>query len=104
MERGTLIVRRSLARQIGANGWQAATPKMARSRSTLPLPATARGALLRQRGRQDQAHAAAGEAWQDVDGLIFTDAADRHLRPEGVSYAFQKARTAAGLPKCDCMT
>jgi len=94
---GTLTVRRSLAKAIGG-GWALAQPKSARSRRTIPLPALARSALLRQQERQRAAHEAVGSAWQDRDGLVFTDAVGRPLRPEGVSYAFQKARAAAGLP------
>ncbi len=94
---GTLTVRRSLAKAMGG-GWALAQPKSARSRRTIPLPALARSALLRQQERQRAAHEAVGSAWQDRDGLVFTDAVGRPLRPEGVSYAFQKARAAAGLP------
>jgi len=93
----TLTVRRSLA-LAADGGWTLAQPKSARSRRTIPLPALARDALMRERGRQAIARAAAGDAWQDRDGLAFTDAVGRPLRPEGVSAAFQRAREAAGLP------
>lgn len=94
---GTLTVRRSLARATGG-GWALAEPKSARSRRTIPLPATARAALDRQKVRQDALRAAAGTAWQDRDDLVFTDAIGRPMRPEGVSVAFGKAREAAGVP------
>ena len=95
---GTLTVRRSLAKATDG-GWALAQPKSARSRRTIPLPGLARSALLRQQERQRTAREAVGTAWQDRgDGLVFTDAVGRPLRPEGVSYAFQKAREAAGLP------
>jgi len=98
LKAGTLTVRRSLAKAIGG-GWALAQPKSARSRRTIPLPGLARSALLRQQERQRTAREAAGSAWQDRgDGLVFTDAVGRPLRPEGVSLAFQKARQAAGLP------
>jgi integrase len=79
-------------------GWELAQPKSSRSRRTIPLPAVARAALTHQRERQDAARIAAGTAWQDRYGLVFTDAVGRPLRPEGVSAAFQHAREAAGLP------
>jgi integrase len=79
-------------------GWALAQPKSARSRRTIPLPALARDALTRERARQKVARAAAGDAWQNRDKLVFTDAIGRPLRPEGVSAAFQRAREAAGLP------
>lgn len=97
LDAGTLAVRRSLA-MAGAGGWELAQPKSSHSRRTIPLPGLARAALRRQEERQEAARAAAGEAWQDRDGLVFTDAVGRPLRPEGVSAAFQRAREAAGLP------
>ena len=98
MDAGTLTVRRSLARAQGG-GWALAQPKSTRSRRTIPLPAVARDALRRQRVRQDAARTAAGSAWQDRDGLAFTDAIGRPLGPGGVSAAFQRGREAAGVPR-----
>lgn len=94
---GALSVRRSMARDA-SGGWSTAEPKSARSRRTIPLPATARVALDRQRERQDANRTAAGSAWQDRDGLVFTDSVGRPLLPEFVSHAFAKSRTAAGVP------
>jgi integrase len=95
---GTLAVRRSLA--LAQNGaWQLAEPKSARSRRTIPLPSVTRDALERRRVVQEADRTAAGTAWQDLDGLIFTDVLGRPMRPEGVSAAFQKAREAASLPR-----
>jgi integrase len=93
----TLTVRRSLA-LTAAGGWALAQPKSARSRRTIPLPALARGALVREQARQAIARTAASDAWQDRENLVFTDALGRALRPEGVSMAFQRAREAVGLP------
>jgi integrase len=95
---GRLTVRRSLALAHG-NGWELAEPKSARSRRTIPLPARAQLALEVQRTRQRFARNAAGDAWQDRAGLVFTDAVGRPLRPEAVSRAFGKARDAAGVPR-----
>ncbi len=95
---GRLTVRRSLARAQG-NGWELAQPKSARSRRTIPLPARARQAVETQRTRQRFAQNAAGSAWQDRDGLVFTDAVGRPLAPERVSREFGKARDAAGVPR-----
>jgi integrase len=95
---GRLTVRRSLARGYG-NGWSLAEPKSARSRRTIPLPARARQALETQRTRQRFAQNAAGTAWANRDGLVFTDAAGRPLRPEAVSRDFGKARDRAGVPR-----
>ncbi len=95
---GRLTVRRSLARAHD-NGWELAEPKSARSRRTIPLPARARQAIETQRTRQRFAEKAAGTAWANRDGLLFTDAAGRPLRPEAVSRDFGKARDLAGVPR-----
>ncbi len=92
-----LTVRRTLARAAGT-GWALAEPKSTKSRRTIPLAAVAVDALRRQADRQDKARDAAGSAWQDRDGLVFTDAAGRPIIPESVSHAFHRARIAAGLP------
>lgn len=95
---GRLTVRRSLARAHG-NGWALAEPKSARSRRTIPLPARARQAIETQRTRQRFAENAAGTAWANRDGLVFTDAVGRPLRPEAVSRDFGKARDRTGVPR-----
>jgi integrase len=95
---GTLRVRRSLAKDKDG-GWSLAEPKSARSRRTIPVPVRARQALETQRTRQRFAKAAGGSAWQDRDGLVFTDAVGRPLRPEAVSREFGKARDRAGVPR-----
>jgi integrase len=94
---GNLTVRRSLS--WTPTGWALSEPKTARSRRTLLLPLVARRALETQRTRQAFARRAAGSAWQDRDGLVFTDAAGRPLRPEYVSRDFGPARDAAGVPR-----
>jgi integrase len=94
---GTLTVRRSLAEAPG-HRWALADPKSARSRRTLPLPELAKQAIERQRRLQEGDRAAAGTAWQDRDGLIFTDPAGRPLDPRNASHAFQVARGRLELP------
>ena len=93
----SLTVRRSLARADG-KGYALAEPKTRRSRRTVMLPTIAREALARQRERQDQAKGAAGSAWQDRDGLVFTDAIGRPLSPTVVSHGFREVADALGLP------
>jgi integrase len=95
---GTLVVRRTLGRDAG-NRLALAEPKSARSRRTLPLPARARAALSTERSRQRFRQAAAGPAWQDRDGLVFTDAVGRPLDPSKVSRDFGRARDGAGVPR-----
>lgn len=98
---GTLTVRRALAR-----GWDGkptlGTPKSDRSRRTIALPGIAREALDRQRIRQASARAAAGGAWQDRDGLVFTDSIGRPLGGRYITPALRSALTRAGLPRIRC--
>lgn len=93
---GSLTVHRSLAR-ADAGGYALAEPKTKRSRRTVMLPAIATAALERQRARQDTAKAGTGSAWQDRDGLVFTDAIGRQLGPTVVSHAFRVAADTIGL-------
>jgi integrase len=97
LEAGTLVVRRALARAWDG-GWELAEPKTARSRRTVSLPVVARQAFGRQRGLQDAARAAVGSAWQDRDGLVFTDAVGRPLRGYNVTRTFHDMLRKAGLP------
>jgi integrase len=94
--RGTLTVRRSLARAWDG-GYQLAEPKTGRSRRTVNLPAAAIDALRREQREQSAAREAVGIAWQDRLGLIFTDAVGRPLYPTAVHRAFRELLTAAGL-------
>jgi len=97
----TLTVRRSLSR-----GWDGrlalGSPKSDRSRRTIALPAVARDALARQRTRQDAARAAAGTAWQDRDGLVFTDAIGRPRTARSITPALRSALARAALPPIRC--
>jgi integrase len=93
----TLTVRRSLARSWQAPGWELAEPKTDRSRRTIHLPDRAAKALREQRERQDAERAGAGADWQDVDGLVFTDAVGRPLRGWNVTREFHRLREGAGV-------
>jgi integrase len=97
----TLTVRQALAR-----GWDGrptlGPPKSDRSRRTIALPVVARDALDRQRTRQDAARAVAGSAWQDRDGLVFTDALGRPWNGRLITPALHVALVRAGLPVIRC--
>lgn len=95
---GRVSVRRSVGR-VSGNGWGIGEVKSARSRRTIPLPARARQALETQRTRQRFARNAAGSAWQDVAGLVFTDTIGRPLLPEHVSHRFAKDLQRTGVPR-----
>jgi integrase len=98
---GTLTVRRSMAR-----GWdgrpELAEPKSERSRRTIALPIIARAALERQRIRQDAARIAAGSAWQDRDGLVWTDEIGRPLLGRSVTPSLHATLARLGLPQIRC--
>lgn len=95
---GRMTVRRSMGRVKG-NGWGLGEVKSAKSRRTIPLPARARLALETQRTRQRFAKNAAGSAWQDRHGLVFTDSMGRALLPEYVSHRFARDLARAGVPR-----
>jgi integrase len=66
---------------------------------SLSLSGLAVTALEHQRDAQALAKAAAGTAWQDRDGLIFTDAMGQPLRGYTVTRTFQELLATAGLPR-----
>lgn len=93
----TLVVRRALAR-THSGGYALAEPKTARSRRTVVLGAVALEALRRRRVQQAADRLAAGSAWQDTDGAVFTDALGRLLDPREVSRSFRRLADRLGLP------
>ena len=96
LDNGQLTVRRSMARDW-SGGWTLAEPKTSRSRRTLALPSRAIEALRRQRARQAEARLAAGTAWQDRYGLVFTDAIGRPLQGWQISKAWARTLREAGV-------
>lgn len=94
----TLKVRRSLARSHNGNGWELAEPKTKRSNRTVRLAQVAADALRREHGLQAARKAAAGSAWQDTAGLVFTDAIGRPLRGYNVTREYHRLGAKAGVP------
>ncbi len=93
---GTLTVARAYAR-AARGGYALSEPKSRKARRTIALPTLARKALEARRVRQDADREAAGSAWQDRDGLIFTDTIGRPQHPETVTAAFGVLVTRSGL-------
>ncbi len=85
--------------RTAGKAWGLGEVKSARSRRTIPLPARARQALETEWTRQIFARKAAGDAWQDRDGLVFTDSVGRPLLPEYVSHRFSRDLVHAGVPR-----
>lgn len=94
----TLSVRNAMTMQRDGT-YALGMPKTARSRRTIPLPATARKALELRRQRQDADRAAAGSAWQDRQGLVFTDRVGQPLTPARVSSRFRDDIARVDVPR-----
>lgn len=105
MDARTLTVRRALARAWvvrdgeRVQGWALQEPKTPASRRTVHLAGAAMAALERRRTAQEAERAAAGTAWQDVAGLVFTDRMGRWLRGFDIGHAFPAMLRTAGLPR-----
>jgi len=96
LEQGTLTVRRQLQWRNG--GFFFAEPKSAKSRRTVPLPATAITALKRHRKQQAAERLGLGDGWQDY-GLVFTTEIGTPLNPSNIrNRSFDHVLDKAGLP------
>jgi integrase len=94
----SLTVRRSLSR-AHSGGFELAETKTRRSNRTVMLPTVAIDGLRRQKARQGAERLAAGTAWQDKRGLVFTDALGRSGNPSAASVAFRRSvAEPLGLP------
>ena len=102
--KGTLTVRRALARSWITTdgkrelGWSLQEPKTARSRRTIHMPKVAVEALDRQLAGQEADRLAAGTAWQDRAGLVFTDVIGRPMVASDVTRTFSEMLKVAKLP------
>lgn len=97
LDGGTLVVRRTLARQRG-HGLVLAEPKTAASRRTVHLTAGAAAALIAHRDRQQAERQQAGPLWVATD-LVFTTPTGQPLAPEAVTRAFHRLTARLGLPR-----
>jgi integrase len=79
-------------------GLSVKTPKTAKSRRAIPLPALAAAALRRHRAQQSQARLRLGSAYQDL-GLVCAAADGSHQQPDSFSKKFQLFLSAMHLPK-----
>lgn len=76
-----------------------APPKTARSRRTLPLPSAAVEALRAHRERQRFEQRAAGDAWNNADGLVFVAEDGGPLGKHVARMTLVRCLAAAGLPR-----
>lgn len=97
LARATMTIRTALVRDYDGK-LALAEPKTPRGRRTVPLAPLAVAALERRRTIQERERAAAGDAWQDRWGLVFTDPAGRPLADWTVNKAYHRLAARAGLP------
>lgn len=94
LEAGELTVGLQLQR-IGGELLHRET-KTEASDATLPLPGICSAALRHRRSRQDAAHTAAGDAWQE-SRFVFTTRYGRPIEPRNFHRSFRARITRAGV-------
>ncbi|MCT2589501.1 site-specific integrase [Streptomyces sp. N2-109] len=94
LERGTLMVERSLQRVNGQ--LTLVRPKTRSSVRTVPLPPLVVQALTDHRERQAQERVAAGERWREK-GLVFTSRVGTPLEPDNLRRSWYPLRKRLGL-------
>jgi integrase len=81
-----------------STGLSVKTPKTAKGRRAIPLPALAVGALRRHRTEQSEARLLLGSAYQDL-GLVCARADGSYQQPDSFSKRFQLFLSTMQLPK-----
>lgn len=94
LDRGTLIVERSLQRVEGE--LKLVRPKTQTSVRTLPLPPLVIKALTEHRERQAQERVAAGDRWKE-NGLVFTSRVGTPIEPDNIRRSWDPLRRRLGL-------
>lgn len=97
---GSVAISKSWAK-VAPKTWALSEPKTARSRRTIPIPATVMRALRELYDRQEAERELAGDAWQrNPEGQpLFVDQYGRRPGVSHFSLALHKALRAAGLPR-----
>jgi integrase len=96
LEDGSLRVSRTVQRRGSGIGLIEGSPKSARSRRTVPLPAVCLEALQRHRVQQARDRLAAGDGWTDC-GLVFASARGTVIEPRNLNRLFDELSAQAGL-------
>ena len=98
LQKGTVVVRRTLARQKG-EGWHFAEPKTKRSSRTIPLPPSVNRALAEHKRAQAAERLAAGPEYNQHD-LVFATATGEPLSIRNlITRNFKPILLRAGLPE-----
>jgi integrase len=99
LERGRVTVRRALIWRVKGGGWYFGEPKTARSRRSIPLPATTLRALAEHRRGQAEERLKAGPDYQQHD-LVFATPTGGPLTPNNLKRRhFRPILERAKLPK-----
>jgi integrase len=96
LDAGLMLIHRSIV-QIGGRIVEGA-PKTKRSKRVVPLDRDTIAALRIHRRRQAEEQLAAGEAWANQTGRVFTRDDGALMSPEAVSRNFKTLSAAAGVP------
>jgi integrase len=96
LDAGLMLIHRSVV-QIGGRIVEGA-PKTKRSKRVVPLDRDTIAALRAHRRRQAEEQLAAGEAWVNQTGRVFTRGDGALMSPEAVSRNFRTLSAAAGVP------
>ena len=80
-------------------GTYASTPKTSKSRRPLKLPRSVFLLLLEYQRWQDEQRCAMGDAWEDIDGRVFTTELGAPIFPDSITAWFSKFIARSGLPK-----
>lgn len=99
LEKGTVTVQRTLVWRRKGGGWYFSEPKTARSRRTIPLPASIVQGIREHRRKQAEQRLKAGPEYQNND-LVFATAEGSPLMPRNLlSRHFKPILEQAKLPK-----
>ena len=96
LDAGLMLIRRSVV-QVGGDMFEG-SPKTKHSKRVVPLDALTITALRAHRRQQAQERLAAGSAWRDEVGRIFTREDGKGLVPEYVSRTFKAHAAQAEVP------
>lgn len=95
LDAGTAHITHALQRLSGAR--DLVPPKGASARRTIALPAVVVEKLRERRTAQMRDRLAAGDAWEDAAGIVFTDHRGRPLVGDSVRQRFQRLLATAGV-------
>ena len=98
-EENQTITIRQTSNYIPGKGLYVDTPKTANSYRPLRLSRSAFLLLFEYKDWQDSQRAAAGDAWNNSDGRIFTNDFGGPIFPDSISQWFSKFIARTGLPK-----